>query len=182
MRRALFVSAMVFGLAPSLAWGAAAKEAAKADPGRSVIYGPKGSASGKAGMGGLGTRKPGAKNQKHEDIRKLLHVTGSAQIGIQIMEQLVVSLRGLVPQAPEAFWTRMMEAVDPNEFVELIVPIYDKHLTHDDIRAMLAFYETPTGKKVIQVLPVVTQESMEVGQAWGARIGEQIVRELQEAQ
>ena len=35
---------------------------------------------------------------------------------------------------------------------------------------MIKFYETPIGKKFAQNTPLIMQESMQVGQQWGAKI------------
>jgi TonB family protein len=48
------------------------------------------------------------------------------------------------------------------DFVELLVPIYDKHYSLDDINALIDFYQTPTGRKTLEVEPLI---SVEVRQA-----------------
>lgn len=177
MRRALIsLSAAVACLTSPLAQAEApAKEQPAPPQEESRIFGP----------GGLGTRTSGGREaslQKRADIRKLLVVTGSTEIATQVMDQLMASLRNVAQDLPEEFWTKFREEVKPTELVELLIPVYEKHLTHEDILQMLAFYESPTGQKVIRVLPAITEQSMEVGQAWGARLGEKIMRDILEAQ
>ena len=65
--------------------------------------------------------------------------------------------------------------------VKLIVPIYTKHLTDTEMIEMIEFYETPSGKSVVSKLPVIAQESMLVGQTWGANLAQSLVAELQSA-
>ena len=62
----------------------------------------------------------------------------------------------------------------------MAVPIYAKYLTHEEIKDLLRFYESPSGAKFVSVLPQITQESMLAGQTWGANIGERALRKLQE--
>jgi hypothetical protein len=45
------------------------------------------------------------------------------------------------------------------------IPIYQRHLTKADVTAMLAFYESPTGKKLLREQPAMIAESMEVSRA-----------------
>jgi uncharacterized protein len=47
-----------------------------------------------------------------------------------------------------------------------VVDIYVKHFTHDEVRALLDFYTTPVGRKVIRVMPMLAQESSAAGQRW----------------
>jgi len=43
-----------------------------------------------------------------------------------------------------------------------MIPIYQKHLTRADVDAMIVFYSSPTGKKLMQDMPQITQEAMQV--------------------
>ncbi len=42
-----------------------------------------------------------------------------------------------------------------------MVPAYQKHFTKGDMDALIAFYSTPTGQKVLRELPAVTAEGMQ---------------------
>jgi TonB family protein len=44
------------------------------------------------------------------------------------------------------------------DFVEFLTPIYDKHYSLDDINALIAFYQTPTGRKTLEIDPLITLE------------------------
>ena len=57
-----------------------------------------------------------------------------------------------------------------------MIPIYQKHLTGTDVDAMITFYSSPTGKKLMQQLPQITQEAM---QASNARVQKHIDAVLQ---
>ena len=41
-----------------------------------------------------------------------------------------------------------------------MVPIYDKHFTHDEIKGLIDFYSTPIGKKLLEKTPELTQDMM----------------------
>ena len=42
-----------------------------------------------------------------------------------------------------------------------MVPVYQKHLTKGDVEALVAFYSTPTGQKLIKEMPQILAESMQ---------------------
>ena len=63
-------------------------------------------------------------------------------------------------------------------FVDLIVPVYAKHFTNDELDALIAFYQTPVGRKTVSVMPQVTQEAMQIGQRWGQSLGPIIVERV----
>lgn len=116
--------------------------------------------------------------QKEKNIRQLLALTGSGDLGRQTMQQLLVSMRQAMPQVPEEFWQEFMAKANPERIADLIVPIYMKHFTDTEIDAMLAFYKSDAGQSVVRKLPVVTQESILAGQEWGQAMAGEIVQEL----
>ncbi|KMQ51491.1 hypothetical protein CHISP_1499 [Chitinispirillum alkaliphilum] len=118
--------------------------------------------------------------EKQEDIRRLINMVGSGDIGLQVMDQLVETFKHSMPQVPVSFWEGFMEEIDTDMLIELTVPIYDKFLSHSDIKDLIEFYETPAGRRFIAALPDITKESMEVGQKWGEKIGMKIFLRLQE--
>ena len=67
-----------------------------------------------------------------------------------------------------------------SEIVALIIPIYTKYFTEADIDGLIAFYNTPVGKKFIQNQANITAESTLAGQQWGQMLSEKIVNKLKE--
>jgi hypothetical protein len=119
-----------------------------------------------------------APRTKEAAIRELLDVTGAGKLGLQVVTQMVGSLKTTAPDLPEAFWSRFMAKVNVDEMVEMVVPIYAKHLTLEEVEDVVAFYKTPSGRKVIATMPVIMGECITVGQAWGMKIGQQAAEEL----
>jgi len=88
----------------------------------------------------------------------------------------------LVGRSPE--FVRDFEAVMPalmaafeqryDELTDVLAGVYAANFTADELHDMATFYRSPTGQKVLQLVPVVAQQSMQVGQAYGHRIGEEI--------
>jgi len=57
-----------------------------------------------------------------------------------------------------------------SELVDRFALIYAYNFTVDEMRDLKAFYESPTGQKVLRSLPTVTRQSMAAGQEWGKTI------------
>jgi len=57
-----------------------------------------------------------------------------------------------------------------------MIPVYQKHLTQTDVDAMIAFYSSPTGKKLMQDMPQIMQEAL---QASNSRIQKQMADAMQ---
>ena len=121
-----------------------------------------------------------ADSEFRQDIRRLMELTGAGEMGTQVMDQMIGMFQQSNLGVPPEFWESFMAEVDADELVELVVPIYERHLTHEDVKGLIAFYETPLGRKMVAKQPQIIQESMLAGQTWGQRIGEEVVSKLQE--
>lgn len=124
---------------------------------------------------------------KLADIKKLMEITGSANIARQfagmVSQQVFQMLKTSRPDIPAhavdvmnkellALFSERMSV--PGGLTEQIIPIYDKYFTQTEIKELVAFYQTPIGKKAIAVLPKVVNESMMAGQKWGQSLGPEI--------
>lgn len=63
------------------------------------------------------------------------------------------------------------ELASTDVFVDAVFDIYDEHFTVDELKELVEFNESPLGKKVIEITPLATQRSMEVGQKVAEKIG-----------
>jgi uncharacterized protein len=120
---------------------------------------------------------------KRADIERLLQITGAVKIGQMFVtamtRHLEQTLRQARPDIPAELFAIVGEEVQKivdesmvakGGFIDEVVPLYHRYFSHDDLKAMLAFYGTPVGQKTIAVMPQMAQESMALGQAWAQRI------------
>ena len=120
---------------------------------------------------------------KHDDITQLLTLTGARAIGLRTATQVLEMYKTTHTDIPAEVWQEIVrdaEARVEGFVTERLVPIYDKHLSHEDIKGLIGFYESPLGKKLLQVMPVMSHESMLAGQAWGRDFAEGVQQKLLE--
>jgi hypothetical protein len=55
----------------------------------------------------------------------------------------------------------MLKAFPYDQLIDVMVPVYQKHLTKGDVDALVAFYSSPTGAKMVKEMPAMTAESMQ---------------------
>lgn len=67
-----------------------------------------------------------------------------------------------------------------DELVDMLIPVYQKHMTRADLLQLIQFYETPVGVKFAQKTPLIMQESMQIGQTWGMKIGQEFEKRLKD--
>ncbi|HEB87611.1 MAG TPA: DUF2059 domain-containing protein [Gammaproteobacteria bacterium] len=115
-----------------------------------------------------------------ESIRKMMIEAGSGKIGVQIMNQMIPAMKRMIPKAPDKFWKDVMAEVNENEMIELVIPVYQKYLTEEDIKGINAFYASAAGKKLIKVQPAILRESILIGRQWGQQIARKILLKYQQ--
>ena len=110
-----------------------------------------------------------------EEVVKLLDVMQTRETQREMLRSMTSQMRALSPNrsrnAPNEVSTRfdalldeMMETLPLDEMVEDMIPIYQKHFNSADVSAMITFYSTPVGQKVLREMPAIMTESMVASQ------------------
>jgi hypothetical protein len=120
------------------------------------------------------------KAQKREDAKRLIVSAGGDKMGLQMWNQMMPSFKQAMPEVPAKMWDEFSAEIDMNELVDMCVPSYERHLSHAEIKELLAFYESPLGKKLVSVQPQIMQECMIAGEEWGRKIGERVIRKFRD--
>ncbi len=117
---------------------------------------------------------------KATTIRHLLDLTGAARLALSGMEAMVPGQRAANPQIPGAFWDAFLARARRSlpQLVDAIVPVYAAHFSQAELDQLVRFYESPLGKHLSEVQPLILQESMQAGQTWGAAIGREVGESL----
>ena len=127
-----------------------------------------------------------------KDVQRLMEVTGSLKVGQQMagatVDQVIKSMRASNPNLPARATEIIRASIDAEfkkafapggEMANLLTGVYAKHFTQEDIRGLTAFYESPLGKKVVEALPAVAQESIALGNQWAVSRMPQIIQDVQ---
>jgi hypothetical protein len=112
--------------------------------------------------------------------RELLEMSGGGKLGARVLEQLTSTLKERLPNVPNEFWTELNKEIKPDDLVAAAIPVYTKHFTVKEMKDIMAFYKTPSGAKLVQAMPDITQDMMRVGQEWGKDVGQRVMQRLQD--
>lgn len=115
-------------------------------------------------------------------LKKMFEVSGSEEAYKSAIRQMFVMFKqkGNVPEEVWAGLEQEFLKTSMDELVAMLTPVYEKHLTRADLQNLIEFYQTPVGSKFAQKTPFIMQESMQVGQQWGMKIGQDFERKLAE--
>lgn len=119
-----------------------------------------------------------AQSSKDVKIVELLETMGSTQAMKTSFEYMINYYKQNNPQISSQYWDNAFKHVDYNGLVQKLVPVYSKHFTEQEIVDLLNFYNTSTGKKMIEKMPAILEESMDIGRKWGIELAQKIEEEI----
>ena len=129
--------------------------------------------------------------EKRANIEALLKDTGmlanmSRMIDL-LIPQIMGSLKKENPKIPDAVWDEFtgmcaeeMKQSLP-ELEEPVIAIYDANFSADEIKQLVAFYQSPVGRKIVIQLPQLMQQSVAMGQSWGQQVGAHAIERIRAA-
>lgn len=103
-------------------------------------------------------------------IRRLLELTGNRAMVNQMKTELMEQFRVSMPDLPPEMFDEMLVEMKAEDIEEAMIPIYAKHFTEADLKQLVAFYDSPFGKKLMTVMPQIIQEANKVGIDWGQSV------------
>ncbi len=118
---------------------------------------------------------PASEPASRDDVILYLRTMHSHDLMQKMMEMQSKSMQQLlreqlaqdnaVPADFDAHFKKAMgdliKGMPVDEMTQAMIPAYQHHFTKGDIEVMNAFYASPVGQKVLEELPVVTQEGMQ---------------------
>ncbi len=110
----------------------------------------------------LGPAAAQNEERKAQLFDQLMKVMGGAALVKSIQDDLI---RGLPPDQA----ARLARAFDPDEVLAVIRPIYLKYLSEYDLRAMIRFYQSPAGQRLLSIRPQLMAEVLQAVSAYTRR-------------
>jgi uncharacterized protein len=130
-----------------------------------------------------------------EDIQRYLDTMHSRDMMKNMLDSMTKTMHQMVHQQVEKepglgadFETRMNKATDDmvknfpiDELLEAMEPVYEKHLTKGDVDALVTFYSTPTGQKILKEMPAISSEAMQASSGIVQKLVAKITQRVQDA-
>ncbi|MBT3393601.1 MAG: DUF2059 domain-containing protein [Waddliaceae bacterium] len=112
--------------------------------------------------------------------KKLFEVLGAKDVYKEIIAQTVTTFKQRYPDIERSLWDdfekEFLEA-SLDDLISMFAPVYSKYLTQEDLEETIAFYQTPSGKKLVESTPMMVKECMGIGREWGMNLGQGIAQD-----
>ncbi len=116
-------------------------------------------------------------------LKTMFEVSGSEVAYQTIIKQMFTMFKSQYSGVETNAWNDLekeLSSASMNDLTEMLTPVYLKHMTKEDLEEMIKFYKTPVGKKYAKSTPLIMEESMQVGQQWGMKIGQELDKKMKE--
>lgn len=102
----------------------------------------------------------------------------SGQI-VDLMTKVKPELKGKYDAFIHEFLrTAMGEGRD--EVLQEIALLYARKFSVDEINDVVAFYKSPTGLRMLELLPEIQADATKIGQQWGAKVAQRTLERLRD--
>lgn len=120
--------------------------------------------------------QPGRDPALRAAIHRLLHESRSLQHAHQMHEvavrYVIQGMQALPVAQAERVERALLDEADQvfaehlPAFADSMVPLYEQHFSLREIEQMIAFHSSPLGRKLLEVMPVIMQQSAALIEAW----------------
>ncbi len=116
--------------------------------------------------------------EKKAVILKLMRLTHSTKLADEIKARVIGALKQSFPDVPPAYWKKLNQRIDVQELLDSFIPIYARSLSLEDLKKIVAFYETSAGQHYLAARAKMVAQSTETGRKWALGWIVQVFKEL----
>jgi hypothetical protein len=111
-----------------------------------------------------------------QDIQRYLDAVHSQKMIQQMVDAMSKPMHQMIhdefikdqDKLPPDFEAKMNQQMDEmlkdapwDKILDAMIPVYQKHFTQGDVNALIAFYSSPTGQKILNDMPAILSDSMQ---------------------
>lgn len=125
----------------------------------------------------------GQSDEYSKELKRMFNLAGTEKMYNTTIQQMVKMFKMQYSQVDEKTWDELEKEFVKSakrDLFDLLVPVYRKHMSLQDLKELSKFYESPAGRKYAEKTPLIMQESMQVGQTWGMQIGQKFAEKIKE--
>lgn len=122
-------------------------------------------------------------NDYQKSVEKLLELSGASNTLQSIVPSLFSLLKQQTSGIPDIYWEEAEKEIMQTANADLaimMVPVYRKYLSQEELDKIIEFYQTPAGHKLAEVNPQISAELLTIGQQWGLQLSQKVLQKLKD--
>ncbi len=104
---------------------------------------------------------PPAHPMTNAQVEEMLKVTDADRMQKQLLTEMMFYVRHkMPPYMPKDVITDLETSLESTKIDDVVMKIYQKHISEQDAAAIIAFDKTPAGQHLIAVMPEIQKETL----------------------
>lgn len=87
--------------------------------------------------------------RKEALIRQVIAEAGTTLHAEESIARMIATLAQASPETPDLLWQRLRENVAPRAIFDIVIALYDRHYSLEEIKGLLYFYRSPAGQEYL---------------------------------
>ncbi len=122
----------------------------------------------------VGENPPPAHPVTAAQVYEILELTGTNTMKREMLDGMLPHLKQMMPYIPADVLADLQRTLGTADFEGAMVWSFQQHLSTEDAAAIIAFYKSPPGQRMIAVMPKVLND----GQDAGAQLGQKVMLDV----
>ncbi|GLQ86920.1 DUF2059 domain-containing protein [Dyella flagellata] len=112
-------------------------------------------------------------------VRELMQVMNVSSQFAAMNGQMAEMMGQQLPCVPVDYWKGYIDKAGTEQLVTAMIPAYQHHFSAEEVAALIKFYKSPLGQKLVAQMPATLAEAAQSGQQWSRRRTADMFAELE---
>ena len=118
------------------------------------------------------------KADRMERVRHLVEADGSFSAAKMALRKELSASKEKYPEVPDAVWTLVLSDEYMLSLRDKLCDVYVKYYTAEDVECAIKFYDSPTGRKMLDAQPAMLEDAEKAGEQWGVESAMKAMKKL----
>lgn len=117
-------------------------------------------------------------------LYEFLEVSGNRNTTDAAFDSMIEVFKPQYPNIKESEWAEILKDIikeSLDEYIEMLIPIYQNYISKTDLEEIIRFYKTPVGQKYSKSQALMMIESLDIARDWSEKAVEQFMEALNKA-
>ncbi|MGB7136329.1 MAG: DUF2059 domain-containing protein [Acidobacteriaceae bacterium] len=109
-------------------------------------------------------------------VYEILRLTGTDPMKQQMVDEMLPYLKQMMPYMPDDVVADCERSLKAADFQGAMIHSFQQHLSREDAAAIIAFYKSPAGRRMIATMPQILNEGQQAGSELGQKLMLQVIQ------
>jgi uncharacterized protein len=107
---------------------------------------------------------------------QMLEITGAISMKDELHHGMMNYVHSSMPFLPQDVSTDLDQSLQKLDMDTPIIAMYKEHISATDADAIIAFYKTPAGKNMMQAMPIILEQSQQIGVQLARKTAQEVIQ------